>query len=148
MDGSPNEAGSIKEVVDLVLRFKDHSERALFAVSNLGRQNLILGFTWLREHNPEVDWRTGDVKMSRCPQHCHTCFLDEKQKRKASKQKEEKIQICRSGPMPEADVEIGDVPELMVEEEGEEEEEVEVIKFSIWLFTLRTRNTSRLTPQS
>src|SRR6266487_100960 len=28
--------------------------------------------------------------------------------------------------MPEVDVEIGDVPELMVEEEGEKEEEVEV----------------------
>src|SRR6266487_5352270 len=80
VDGSPNEAGSIKEVVDLVLRFKDHSERALFGVTNLGKQNLILGFPWLHEHNPEVDWKTGEVKMSCCPQHCRTCFLDEKQR--------------------------------------------------------------------
>jgi hypothetical protein len=55
VDGTPNEAGSIKEVVDLVLRFKDHSERVLFAVTNLGSQDVILGLTWLREHNPEVD---------------------------------------------------------------------------------------------
>src|SRR6266536_419313 len=111
VDGSPNEARSIKEFVDLVLRFKDHSERALFAVTNLGKQNLILGFTWLHEHNPEVDWKTGDVKMSHCPQHCHTCFLDEKQKRKENKQREVRIQVCRSGPMPEADVELEDVSE-------------------------------------
>ena len=30
VDGSPNENGSISEVVDLVLRFKDHTERMLF----------------------------------------------------------------------------------------------------------------------
>ena len=131
MDGSPNEAGSIKEVVDLVLRFKDHSERALFGVTNLGKQNLILGFPWLHEHNPEVDWKTGDVKMSRCPQHCHTCFLDEKHKRKENKRRETRIQICRSGPTPEADVELEDVPERETiirafEEWLDEEEDYEV----------------------
>ena len=76
VDGTPNKAGSITEVVDLVLRFEDHSEGAIFAVTNLGKQDLILGLTWLRNHNPEVDWQTGEVKMSRCPQGCRTCFLD------------------------------------------------------------------------
>ena len=94
MDGSPNEAGSITEVVDLVLRFKDHSERALFAVTNLGKQDIILSLPWLREHNPEVDWKTGEIKMSRCSQHCRTCFLEEKQKRKVIKKKEEKLRVC------------------------------------------------------
>jgi hypothetical protein len=55
VDWSPNEAGSITEVVDVVLRYHDHSERAVFTVTNLGRQDIILGLTWLREHNPEVD---------------------------------------------------------------------------------------------
>jgi len=114
VDGSPNEAGSITEVVDLVLQFKDHSERVVLAVTNLGKQDIILGLTWLREHNPEVDWKTGEVKMSRCSQHCRTCFLEEKQRKKGVKRKEEKLRVCRAGPMPEADVEIkelGDVPD-------------------------------------
>ena len=101
VDGSPNEAGSITEVVDLVLRYKDHSERAVFAVTNLGKQDMILGLTWLREHNPEVDWKTGEISMSRCPQHCRTCFLEERQKRRADRQKETKLRVCRDGSMPQ-----------------------------------------------
>ena len=64
VDGTPNEAGCISEVVELIIRYEKHSERALFAVTSLGRQNLILGITWLREHNPEIDWRTGKVEMT------------------------------------------------------------------------------------
>src|SRR6266487_1599781 len=127
MDGSLNKAGSIREVVDLVLWFKDHSECALFAVTNLGMQKLILGFDWLHEHNPEVEWKTCEVKMSCCPQHCHMCFLDEKQRRKENKQREERIQVCQSGPMPEANVEMENVPELMADKEEEEDYEVERI---------------------
>jgi len=56
MDGFPNEADQISEMVDVVLRYKIHSERTLFAVSSLGRQNMILSYTWLKDHNPEVNW--------------------------------------------------------------------------------------------
>ncbi len=55
------------EVVDLILRYKRHSERILLAVTNLRKKNLILGYTWLREHNPEIDWETREVKLSWCP---------------------------------------------------------------------------------
>ena len=55
VDGSPNEAGQISEVVDMVFRYKTHSKRMLLAVSSLGRQNMILGYTWLKDHNPEVN---------------------------------------------------------------------------------------------
>jgi len=50
VDGSPNEAGQISEVVDVVLRYKTHSERMLLAVSGLGKQSLILGYDWLKDH--------------------------------------------------------------------------------------------------
>jgi len=39
----------------------------LLAVSNLGKQSMILGYTWLKDHNPEVNWQTGEVQMNRCP---------------------------------------------------------------------------------
>jgi hypothetical protein len=128
VDGTLNEAGSIKEVVDLVLRFKDHSERVPFAVTNLGKQDLILGFPWLREHNPEVNWRTGEIKMSRCSQHCRTCFLTEKQRKRGIKRKEEKLRVCRAGPMPEADVEMRETIVQAFEEWVEETEEEEIEK--------------------
>ncbi len=28
-------------------------------VSGLGKQKIILGFPWLNEHNPDIDWKTG-----------------------------------------------------------------------------------------
>ena len=43
IDGTPNEAGSIMEVVSLILRYKNHSERMTFCVTGLGKQKLILG---------------------------------------------------------------------------------------------------------
>jgi len=39
VDGSPNEAGQISEVMDVVLRYKTHSERMLLAVSRLNEVN-------------------------------------------------------------------------------------------------------------
>jgi len=70
IDGSPNEAGQISEVVDVVLQYKTHSKRMLLAVSRLGKQNLILGYDWLKDHNPKIDWEKGEVKMTCCLLRC------------------------------------------------------------------------------
>ena len=55
------------DVVELNLRYQNHAERIFFAVTNLGKQNVIMGHTWLRKHNPDINWVTGDVKMSAAP---------------------------------------------------------------------------------
>jgi len=47
VDGTLNEAGSITEEVDLILRYRNHLEQTLFAVTGLGKQKLILGHSWL-----------------------------------------------------------------------------------------------------
>ena len=70
IDGSPNEAGQISEIVDVVLWYKTHSERMLLAVSRLGKQSLILGYDWLKDHNPKIDWEKGEVEMTCCPLRC------------------------------------------------------------------------------
>jgi len=70
VDSFPNEAGQISEVVDVVLHYKTHSERMLLAVSGLGKQSLILGYDWLKDHNPRIDWEKGEVEMTRCPLRC------------------------------------------------------------------------------
>jgi len=64
MDSSPNEAGQISEVVDIVLRYKTHSERMLLIVSSLGKQSMILSYTWLKGYNLEADWQTEEVRMN------------------------------------------------------------------------------------
>jgi len=70
VNGSPNEVEQIMEVVDVVLRYKTHSERMLLAVSGLGKQSLILDYDWLKNHNPKIDWEKGEVEMIRCPLRC------------------------------------------------------------------------------
>jgi len=70
IDGSPNEAEQISEVVDVVLQYKTHSERMLLAIFGLGKQNLILSYNWLKDHNPKIDWEKGEVEMSYCSLQC------------------------------------------------------------------------------
>jgi hypothetical protein len=66
VDGTANDAGAITDIADVILCYKQHSERTQLAVARLGKQSLILGYNWLRNHNPEINWQTKDVKMSRC----------------------------------------------------------------------------------
>jgi len=82
IDGSPNKAGQISKVVDVVLRYKTHSERMLLAISGLRKQSLILGYNWLKDHNPKIDWEKGEVEMTRYPLRCEgECVLWKKQTR-------------------------------------------------------------------
>jgi len=101
VDGSPNEAGRISEVVDVVLRYETHSKRTLLAVSNLGKQDMILSYTWLKDHNPEVDWQTGEVQMNRCPPRCEECRAIRKEQASWRKTEVRAVNVCRSGPPPE-----------------------------------------------
>ena len=42
IDGTPNELGSIKEEVDLICTYGDHTEHATFLVTSLGSLSIIL----------------------------------------------------------------------------------------------------------
>jgi len=82
VDGSPNEAGQISKVVDVVLCYKTHSERMLLAISELGKQSLILGYDWLKDHNPKIDWEKREVEITRYPLQCEGgCALQKEQTR-------------------------------------------------------------------
>jgi hypothetical protein len=45
VDGTPNEGGAIREIADVILRYNGHAERTQFAITQLGKQSMILGFT-------------------------------------------------------------------------------------------------------
>jgi len=32
--------------------------------------SIILGMPWLAHHNPEINWKTGEVKITRYPEKC------------------------------------------------------------------------------
>jgi len=65
-------------------------------VCDLGKTDIILGMLWLQAHNPEINWETGEVKMTRYLPLCgRNTRLKEKKIRKRVKRvvtlKEEKI---------------------------------------------------------
>jgi len=70
INSSPDKAKQISEVVNVLLHYKTHSERILLAVSRLGKQSLILGYNWLKDHNPKINWEKGEVKMTCYPLQC------------------------------------------------------------------------------
>ena len=80
VNSSPNKADQISKVIDVLLHYKTHSKRMLLAVSGLGKQSLILGYNWLKDHNPKIDWKKGEVKMTHCPLWCEGgCALQKEQ---------------------------------------------------------------------
>jgi len=42
----------------------------LLAISGLGKQSLIFSYDWLKDHNPKIDWKKGEVKMTRSLLQC------------------------------------------------------------------------------
>ncbi|EEB90692.1 hypothetical protein MPER_11066 [Moniliophthora perniciosa FA553] len=69
-------------MADVVLKYKDHTERTMFAVTSLRKQTVLLGYSWLEKHNPEINWQTKKVKMSRCPRVCTMCRDEVRQEAK------------------------------------------------------------------
>jgi predicted aspartyl protease len=67
VDGTANDASAITDIANVILRYEQHSEHTQLAVTRLGEQSLILGYNWLHNHNPEINWQTKDVKMSHYP---------------------------------------------------------------------------------
>ena len=49
-----------------------------------------MGMPWLGRHNPEIDWKTGEVKMTRCSDECGKKWKTERQTKPGWKKQEER----------------------------------------------------------
>ena len=77
VDGSFNREGPIENTVEVNVYYKGHVERTEIDVIGGQKWEVILGMPWLARHNPEIDWKTGEVKMTRCPEECGCYSLNE-----------------------------------------------------------------------
>jgi len=65
MDGSLNKEGPIEHTVEVNIYYQGHRERTEIDVIGGQKWMVILEIPWLAHHNPEIDWRIGEVKMTR-----------------------------------------------------------------------------------
>ena len=70
VDGSFNKEGPIENTVEVNIYYQGHRERTEINVIGGQKWSVILEMPWLAHHNPEIDWRTGEVKMMRCLEEC------------------------------------------------------------------------------
>ncbi|KAJ3551704.1 hypothetical protein NP233_g13028 [Leucocoprinus birnbaumii] len=75
-DGTRNCAGSITETCTVLMRYLNHTEKVRFFVTSTSKSPIIVGHNWLVKHNPEINWKTGEVTLTRCPSSCGRARVD------------------------------------------------------------------------
>ena len=61
-----NSAGAITYQIEVNIYYKSYIERIRMDVCDLEKTDIILEMPWLQAHNPEINWETEEVKMTRC----------------------------------------------------------------------------------
>ena len=89
VDESFNKERPIENTVEVNIYYQGHRERMEIDVIGGQKWMVILEMPWLAHHNPEIDWRTGEVKMTRCPEECGKQWRPVQGKSGWEKQKEE-----------------------------------------------------------
>ena len=124
VDGMLNYAGPIVDTVRVKIFFKEHKERISIDMIRGQKWSMILDMPWLGHYNLAIDWKTGEVEMTRCPDECRKKWRVGKQTKPEWKKQEEKEEIKETRrPMIEKEKTI-----VRIIEKKEEEEEENVIE--------------------
>jgi len=90
VDSTLNYVGPIVDTVEVEIFFKEHKERTSIDVIEDQKWSIILGMPWLACYNLEIDWKMGEIKMTRCLDKCGKKWRVEKQIKPGWKKQEEK----------------------------------------------------------
>jgi hypothetical protein len=61
MDGTENKQGTINAYINLKFTLGEQKFKGQFYVTGLGKQRIILGFPWLHNYNPIINWKKGEI---------------------------------------------------------------------------------------
>ena len=67
IDGTNNKAGRITEYVDLSMQTGQEQHKMRFLVTDLGHEDLILGYPWLAKFEPKFGWADGTINTEYLP---------------------------------------------------------------------------------
>ena len=65
VDGLLKKEEPIENIVEVNIYYQEYRERTEINVIGEQKWTVILGMPWLAHHNSEINWRTGEVKMTR-----------------------------------------------------------------------------------
>ena len=68
IDRSLNKERPIEYTMEVNIYYQGHRERMEINVIGGQKWTVILGMLWLAYHNSEIDWRIGEVKITRYPE--------------------------------------------------------------------------------
>ena len=66
MDRTFNKKGPIENAVEVNIYYQGHRKRTEIYVIGGQKWNMILGMLWLACYNSEINWKIGEVKITRC----------------------------------------------------------------------------------
>lgn len=79
-DSSENRQGTIKEYAQIPLKIRNHKHIQTLLVTNIGKQDILLGMNFLKQHNPTINWEKGYLDFDNYPRTCeikHSPIEDE-----------------------------------------------------------------------
>ena len=72
VDDTQNKAGSVTQCVNLSVNTNQKERQMCFLVSDIGRENLILGYPWLAAFEPCFKWKEGTLNPQYLPITCQS----------------------------------------------------------------------------
>jgi len=90
VDRTGNNGELVTHEIEVNVYYWRHVERMKLDVYNLGRTEVILGMLWLVVYNLEINWETGEVKMTRCLPLCGNNKEKKERQQAETKKKREK----------------------------------------------------------
>jgi len=67
IDGTTNRAGQLTHFVDLLVKTKGQEKKMRFLVTDLGIEDVILGYPWLATFEPQFSWKDATVDTKILP---------------------------------------------------------------------------------
>ncbi|CDO69613.1 hypothetical protein BN946_scf184851.g1 [Trametes cinnabarina] len=95
-DGTTNKNGKITHAIRSYIEIGSHKSTHQVLVADLGKKDMILGYTYLRRHKPEIDWERGEWRFTRCPESCapRACKRDH-----VAEEEADELQLPREDPL-------------------------------------------------
>ena len=62
VNGTENKAGAVTTACVLDIQYQKGQQLQRFYITDLGFNQVLLGYPWLHEFNPHIDWKEGEVQ--------------------------------------------------------------------------------------